>query len=739
MQVKALLRFQDWPISTKIVAFTLTLAIGSLVTMGYIQSKSLTQSILERQVASLEAVNVERASRIEGMFRFVEGQVGSIAADHAVVTAMEDFTAGFDELNPELTGLESGWEKGMANYYSNEFIPRLVESDLKSRGVQTYMPGSLQGKVAQTLYIANNPAPVGSKLDFDRAPQDIAFNTAHEAHHAFFIRYLQVLGAYDIFLVNPEGDIIYSVFKETDYATNLLNGPYADTGLAEAFKASLRHNEGEVATTDFAFYEPSYGASAIFFGAPIRKDGKLIGSICAQLPLQDLFDEILASPIGESGESRLLGDDQNIRSVLPGRDELMLSTKIESESAEHATKHEVGSNIGQNEADVKELAVYTPLDLEGLGWSLYSTIDFSEVVEPAVAMRKTLLFQTLISAGIIIAFSIFFAKSFSKPIRLIVSHLERIASGDFTKKLELNRRDELGQLSISVDQMTDQISEMIREVSNCAHEVAGASTQIAATAEQLSMGLNRQEAQTNDVSAAIEEMSSSIAGIAEQSTTAAKTSNDAGQQAEQGGAAVSSTIEEIGRIEKQVNEAVSAVKLLGERSEEIGEIIAVINDIADQTNLLALNAAIEAARAGEQGRGFAVVADEVRKLAERTQQATEQVSTSIREIQHDTSSAINEIEKGSESVKLGVDKATDTGKSLSEIVESSRSIKQMVEGISESIAEQNSATESIAQATTEIASVTREASSAGTQAAEAATNLSAQSEKLRTMTSEFKV
>ena len=202
---------------------------------------------------------------------------------------------------------------------------------------------------------------------------------------------------------------------------------------------------------------------------------------------------------------------------------------------------------------------------------------------------------------------------------------------------------------------------------------------------------------------------------------------------------VQDTIAEMRAIAEQVVRSSESVRTLGAKSEQIGEIIAVIDQIADQTNLLALNAAIEAARAGEHGRGFAVVADEVRKLAERTQQATEEVAKSIREIQSDTKTAVTLIEEGTKRVELGVTKASAAGGSLDRILHASHTLQSMVQDIATAVEEQRVGTAQIAKATTQIASVTRESSSAATEANSAAVHLSKQSEQLLNMTKRFNV
>jgi methyl-accepting chemotaxis protein len=237
----------------------------------------------------------------------------------------------------------------------------------------------------------------------------------------------------------------------------------------------------------------------------------------------------------------------------------------------------------------------------------------------------------------------------------------------------------------------------------------------------------------------MEEMSASVVEVARKSTDACRTAEEAGSQATEGGNVVEKTVVEMKGIADQVTESARSVNNLGKKSEQIGQIISVINDIADQTNLLALNAAIEAARAGEHGRGFAVVADEVRKLAERTTTATEEVARSIREIQTDTGAAVGCIEEGTKKVQSGVQFATNAGEALRKIVQGSENVRQMVQSIAAAAEEQSAAGEQISKSVEQINAVTRESAEGAQQSSKAAAELSKQAELLERLVGRFKV
>ncbi len=345
----------------------------------------------------------------------------------------------------------------------------------------------------------------------------------------------------------------------------------------------------------------------------------------------------------------------------------------------------------------------------------------------------------VVALGVGIAFVI--TRGLTKPINNIVDRIKDIAQGegDLTQRVDASSRDEIGELGRWFNTFVQKVHDIIAEVAGSAGDVASAATEIAASSEEMAQGMRQQTEQATQVSAAVEQMSATVVEVARKSADAADTSNRAGQQATEGGQVVQETVDAINTISGVVNESADAIGELGKLGEQIGQVVGVINDIADQTNLLALNAAIEAARAGEHGRGFAVVADEVRKLAERTTTATEEVAESIRAIQDGTSGAVQRMQTGTERVSQGVELAQKAGNSLQEIVGGSRSVAEMIQSIAAAAEQQSASAEQISRNVENITAVTKQSTEGAEQAAAAAAQLSAKSEQLQRLVGQFKL
>ncbi|MBI5826711.1 MAG: methyl-accepting chemotaxis protein [Deltaproteobacteria bacterium] len=312
-------------------------------------------------------------------------------------------------------------------------------------------------------------------------------------------------------------------------------------------------------------------------------------------------------------------------------------------------------------------------------------------------------------------------------------------TGDLTLSINVESRDESGQMAKAFNGMMGKFHGVIRDIHSSIERLASSSEELSASAVQIAGGTKSQSAKATQVSTAAQEMNATILEVARNVSSASDAAKDASGVAIRGGGIVARTIDSMNGISVSAKESSGIISALGDRSKEIGNIINVIDDIADQTNLLALNAAIEAARAGEQGRGFAVVADEVRKLAEKTMQATKEIGSMIKSMQDETARAITSVEREVVAVEDGVGLAMEAGEALKEIVTKVDIVTSMIHQVSTATEEQSAATEQISNDIESVAGVVSETSSSAEQIARTSQDIAELAGSLKTMVQTFKI
>jgi methyl-accepting chemotaxis protein len=377
----------------------------------------------------------------------------------------------------------------------------------------------------------------------------------------------------------------------------------------------------------------------------------------------------------------------------------------------------------------KLLSVFALLLLLMIAETMLGVLNAPNAVQIAVGGSAILVFIAVL--GII--------RNFVTRLKRITDALVRVSEGDLSIELKIYANDEIGDLGKGINRMLHSLHDVIVSIKSTAEQVASAAGQLQSSSDQMATGAEEVAAQASTVAVATEEMTATVQEIANNCLHAAEGTKQVDTSANNGRIIVEETIRMMGALSNQVRATSHTVAELGKRSDQIGEIVTTIEDIADQTNLLALNAAIEAARAGEQGRGFAVVADEVRALAERTTKATKEISDMIKGIQKETHEVVESMEKGVSQARAGTMEAGKSREALKEILSQVETLNEQVSQIATAAEQQTATTGEISNNINQITQVVQETAKGAQESAGSANQLSGLADELRNLVEKFRL
>jgi methyl-accepting chemotaxis protein len=718
--------FRKMGIRTKLILTFLMVGIAPLVlsnTYSFLKTSEEVTKFVENKVNILAH---QKSNAIESYFEREASMIVDLSDSEMVADAVHLFASPF-QLN-----LPAEQEKSIRASHIDlvsQFYHSKFGSEYQKRTNEKLNVDQLIGRLdtfsvlAQYDFIANNDHPLGQKNNMLLPKRESPYAKVHERFHPYFQNLLSRHGFYDIFLVDTSGRVVYSVFKETDFATSLRQGPFSDTGLAKAFEKSLKLGHGEVHIEDFSPYTPSYEAPSSFLSSPIVKNGQTVGVFIVQLPI----DKITAvvndrQGLGDKGETLLLGSDMRLRAdTFRNKESHNLANSfaknstvsIESEAVRLAKLGQSGFLLENISYDgLKTAAYYKPLKIRNLNWYVITEVAHDEIF----SILDSLMFSTIIilSVGMVVtgAFAAWFGTAIGGQLRAIAVSL-----------------------------------------GHSSQEVSSASSQSASSSTELSEASTEQAASLQETMASVEEISAMVSQNAE---SAQKTQNvvevnrkasDEGSRSvqEMMGAIneIRDTNEEIlGQMEKSHKEFDEIVRIIS----DIGEKTTVINEIVFQTKLLSFNASVEAARAGEHGKGFAVVAEEVGNLAQMSGNAakeiTDMLSDSIKRVNGIVESTRERVERlmeaGKDKIAMGQSTAEKCKEALRKIDENARTVATMINEIAQASKEQAQGIQEINKAISQLDQVTQQNSSVAQLSSTQAEKLNSEALALSAMVSKLR-
>ncbi|MBU2701411.1 methyl-accepting chemotaxis protein [Sporomusaceae bacterium BoRhaA] len=492
---------------------------------------------------------------------------------------------------------------------------------------------------------------------------------------------------------NPQFELLY-VMDSTGMQIARTSGTLAKRADKNYFTGAMT---GNTFLTD-TYISSFTNAPTITISAPIKDpSGKILGVFAADISLKAVWDMAERTTIGSNGYIDVV-DDKGTFIAHPDKDQVLKNENVGKLSyVQEVLQGKSGSMNALSTVGQQSVIAFAPV--KSYHWGVLTYLPNAEVHNHVMKMILIMLALVIFAVFLAVFGAIYTARTIAKPIKLLALSAEQMAGGDLNKPIHVQGVTEVNDLAASLEGMRKGLTIMIREVVTSSKQLAESSNQLTTSADQsaqagnqvavsitdVATGADKQLTSVNEATEVVKQISASIEKAVLSTSQVAAHSSNAAASAQEGGESVEKAVNQMAKIEQTVNHSAQLVANLGERSAQIGQIVDTISGIAGQTNLLALNAAIEAARAGEQGRGFAVVADEVRKLAEQSQDAAKQIASLISEIQDETSQAVVAMNEGTHEVQLGTEVVNAAGQTLSEITTLVTQVSNQIQDISAAI------------------------------------------------------
>ena len=605
------------------------------------------------------------------------------------------------------------------------------------------------------LVLNNDPNTTAALSDFTEAFQSgLASNAwlSLEQQYAEHFKKINTINAwYDLFLIDRAGNIVFTATKESDLGMNITTSELAQSSIGAAFNKAKRTSFGQIAISDFMPYPPSNNEPAAFMMTKVvNSSNEHIGFIALQFPINKVNDIMQQREgMGETGETYLVGEDKRMRSdsyLDPTGHSISASfagtvakNGVDTEAVRDALQGVSASKIIIDYNGNPVLSSYETLSLGDFKWIIIAEIDEAEAFSTAQTLIQASIILIVGVSIVIVLVGLYVAKNISSPVVTAMESVERIASGDLTEDIHVNQHDELGSLQQALRDMSEKLKCMITHISASAEQQATASQQLSSITDQTQENVNQQHLATQQVATAINQMSASIDEVTARTSEASSAADKSMKLVGASALSINETVQQVRDLSERILASKDMIDEVQEGTANIVNILVVIKGIADQTNLLALNAAIEAARAGEQGRGFAVVADEVRTLAQNTQNSTVEIEQMIQSLESKVALATDAMNKGSDQAQNIVEKTHEVTSSLSQVETSVEVISDMNVQISTATQQQSDVAKDISQQATTISDISIETGDGAKEISAASDELASLATKLTDQVRIFKM
>jgi methyl-accepting chemotaxis protein len=734
----------------------------------------IQQSLNTSNQNLLISIRENKKQQITSYLDNIQGQISTYAGNEMIIAAIDEFTFSFEDYMSEFQAENNN----LVSFYNSNFKSKYEEINKTTIDTSSLIPDAKSIAYSlQTAYIANNTHPLGSKDQLDLADSTI-YSKVHQSYHASIRKYLQEFGFYDIFIVSKEtGDVVYSVYKEIDFATNLNNGAFAKSGLGKAFHGAKDLPEGEVFTTSFESYIPSFNAQAAFMASPIYDQGQNLGVLIFQLPI-DRISNIMTNNkqwetvgLGKTGETYLVGENKTLSSDSrlfledPAQYYDVLTNTGQSQQAN--TIEKLNSSVGVHQISTqgvdlalnKESGVtqytgykntpvhsaYTYIDSGGETWALIAEIENEEVFSSFIKLKSELSYMSvfIVIIFLIIGSTLGFwvARGISQHLNNLSNVMNDIAKGDgdLTAKINYNGVNEFGDISRAFNEIISKFHAIIYDIKNTSKQILIESDVVLTGAKESQSIISSQSDATRNTVTALEQFEASIATVSTISDENLAISLEVVKECETSSSDAELASEDIRLLMTTLQNASQVVHELNEEVKDITSVLDVINSIADQTNLLALNAAIEAARAGEHGRGFSVVADEVRSLASRTQESTIEIQKKLEVLDNTTKGVVLSMDNSTNIANKGVERVLGLKQTIDTLTAKVHQMEELITSVASATNEQ---TQTIAEINLNMSLIDTKSNDVAQKSLEneqASVKLTEVSQSINTQVSQFKL